>query len=314
MSGKMSLLSISLDVVGSTDIKSKLAEFSGRHGTSLDKLYSEFAKMMLLSMNRFMELVDLDAVLDIKRLFLIKRIGDEYWYVYELNRLEPHEMTRHSTHIVQALLAFFSKSPFEVVATCPEESDAPSNWDMEYDDDKLLRKAICWKTTIDRLDHAVDLAELAEDKLNGFLVGLTSQGKGMGFTTAGDEDLLALKNRLGVGFGFVREDKAVYAMRSDYIGLEVDRFFRMSKFAEEGKILTGRKLLSLLMMAEDSASGKYMFHDPLGGGSLITAINGVNVEHTIFSEREIKGIKGGYAGAYIFDNCSSALSSGYFDS
>lgn len=300
----MPLLSFSLDVVGSTDIKSKLADFSSKHGTDLDKLYSEFAKMMLLSMNRIMELVDLDAVLDIKRLFLVKRIGDEYWYVYELNGLEPHEVTRHSTHMVQTLLAFFSKSPFEVVATCPEEPDDPSNWGVEYD--ALTRKAICWKSTIDLLGHAVDLAELAEDKLNGFLAGLTSQGRGKGFTTAGDEELVALKNRLAVGFGYVREDKAVYAMRSDYIGLEVDRFFRMSKFAEEGKILAGREFLSLLMMEEGATSGKYMFRDPLGGGSFITAINGANVEHTIFSEREIKGIKGGYAGAYIFDEYLAA--------
>ena len=300
----MPLLSISLDVVGSTDIKSKLADFSSEHGTGLDKLYSEFAKMMLLSMNRFMELVDLDDVLDIKRLFLVKRIGDEYWYVYELNELEPHEVTRHSTHMVQTLLAFFSKSPFEVVAASPEESDDPSNWDVEYD--ALMRNPICWKSTIDLLGHAVDLAELAEDKLNGFLAGLTSQGKSKGFTTAGDEELLALKNRLAVGFGYVREDKAVYAMRSDYIGLEVDRFFRMSKFAEEGKILAGREFLSLLMMEEGATSGKYMFRDPLGGGSFTTAINGANVEHTIFSERKIKGIKGGYAGAYIFDEYSAA--------
>jgi hypothetical protein len=302
----MPILSFSLDVVGSTDIKSRLAEFSSEHGTDLDRLYSEFAKMMLLSMNRFMELVDLDSVLDIKRLFLVKRIGDEYWYVYELNGLAPHEVTRHSTHMVQTLLAFFSKSPFEVVATCPEESDDPSNWDAEYDDGKFLRNAICWKSTIDLLGHAIDLAELAEDKLNGFLAGLTSQGKGKGFTTAGDDELLALKNRLAVGFGYVREDKAVYAMRSDYIGLGVDRFFRMSKFAEVGKILAGKEFLSLLMMEEVATSGKYMFRDP-GGGSFITAINGAIVEHTIFSEREIKGIKGGYAGAYIFDEYSSAI-------
>jgi hypothetical protein len=81
----------------------------------------------------------------------------------------------------------------------------------------------------------------------------------------------------------------------------------MSKFAEKGKMLAGREFLSLLMMEAGATSGKYMFRDPLGGGSFITAINSANVEHTIFSEREIKGIKGGYAGAYIFDEYSSAI-------
>ena len=305
MSGaKASVLSISLDVVDSTDIKSKLAEFSGEHGTDLNKLYSEFAKMMMLSMNRFMGIVDLDTVLDINRLFLIKRIGDEYWYVYKLNGLEQQEVTRHSTHMVQTLLAFFSKSPFEVVATCPEEPDDQSIWDMKYD--VLMRKVICWKSTIDLLGHAVDLAKLAEDKLNEFLASLTVQGKGMGIATEGDEELLALKNRLGVGFNYVREDKVAHAMRSDFIGLEVDRFFRMSKFAEEGKILVGKEFLSSLMMEATDTSGKYMFREPFGSGSFTTAINGANVKHTIFSEREIKGIAGGYAGAYIFDEYPAA--------
>lgn len=206
--------------------------------------------------------------------------------------------------MVQTLLAFFSKSPFEVVATNPEEPDDPSEWAIEYD--ALMRKPICWKSTIDLLGHAIDLSKLAEDKLDGFLAGLTAHGKKWGFTTNGDSELLELKNRLGVGVGLVKDDKAVYAMRSDYIGIEVDRFFRMSKFSEQGKILAGRELLALLMMDEVSA-GKYMFRDPL-----TTAINEAYVEHTIFSEREIKGIKSGYAGAYIFDDYSSALASSRF--
>ncbi|TLS18078.1 MAG: hypothetical protein FDZ72_10770 [Betaproteobacteria bacterium] len=307
MSGNASLLAISLDVVDSTKIKSSLADFSGMHGTSLDKLYSEFAKMMLISMNRFIELVDLDAVLDIKRLFLVKRIGDEYWYVYELNGLEQHDRTRHSTHMLMAIMAFFSKSPYEVVATNPEEPDDPNVWDTEFD--AMMRKPICWKATIDHLSHAMDLAGSADDKLDELLAGLTAHGKKWGFTTNGDNELLELKNRLGVGFGYAAGQKAIYAMRSDYIGIEVDRFFRMSKFSVKGKILAGRELLASLMM-EEASPGKYMFRDPLSGGSFTTANNGAYVEHKIFSEREIKGIKGGYAGAYIFDEYSSALTSG----
>ncbi|MHB1098719.1 MAG: hypothetical protein ACYCZR_04115 [Burkholderiales bacterium] len=194
-----------------------------------------------------------------------------------------------------------------LLATNPEEPDDPSEWDIEYD--ALIRKPICWKATLDHLSHAMDLAASAEDKLDGLLAGLTAHGKKWGFTTNGDNELLELKNRLGVGFGYAAGQKAIYAMRSDYIGIEVDRFFRMSKFSEIGKILAGRELLALLIM-EEASPGKYMFRDPLGGGSFTTAINDAHVEHTIFSEREIKGIKGGYAGAYIFDDYSSALTSG----
>lgn len=298
----MSLISISLDVVGSTSIKRDLSEFADEHGTDLDRLYSDFAKLMLVSMNRFMELLDLDNVLDINRLFLVKRIGDEYWYVYDLDNLAPDERSRHATHLVKTLLAFFSKTPFDIVAATPEEADDP------YVEPKIpdfsIRRVISWKSTVDLLNHAIDLSQLAEDKLDSFLAGLTPQGRTKKFTTAGDAEFLELKNRLGVGFGIARDNKVVYAMRSDFIGLEVDRFFRLSKHAEEGVLLAGKEFLSLLTMEEVESSGKFMFRDLLGGGSFTTAISSALVRQKSFPEDEIKGIAGGYAGALISDDYS----------
>lgn len=295
----MPLISISLDVVGSTSIKSDLSEFATQHGTDLDRHYSDLAKLMLVSMNRFMELLDLDDVLDIKRLFLVKRIGDEYWYVYNLDELKPYELFRHATHLVKTLLAFFSKKPVELVVTVPEEPDDP--YAEPVDPDVILYRPISWKATVDVFNHPIDLSKLAEDKLDGFLSGLTALGRAKGFTTAGDVEFLELKNRLGVGFVITRDDKIVYGMRSDFIGLEVDRFFRLSKFAREAELLAGDAFLSLLFMEEIASSGKLKFHDPLGGSSFKNAISGGRVEHRNFSEEEIKGIKGGYAGAFISD-------------
>ncbi len=300
----MPLIAISLDVVGSTSIKSKLAEFSAQHGTDLDRHYSELAKLMLVSMNRFMELLDLDDILDINRLFLVKRIGDEYWWVYDLNDLAQHEISRHATHLVKALLAYFSKTPFDLVAMVPEELDDP--YAEPIAPVAILRLPVPWKATVDVLNHVIDLSKLAEEKLDSFLAGLTSQGRARNFVTAGDAEFLELKNRLGVGFGITREERLVYGTRSDFIGIEVDRFFRISKFAEEGKILAGREFLSILTMNE-VATGKYEFCDSLGGGSITTVVNRVRVNHRTFTEDEIKGIKGGYAGAHIFDEYSSAI-------
>ena len=298
----MPLISISLDVVGSTSIKSKISEFSAHHGTELDRHYSELAKLMLISMNRFMELLDINDVLDIKRLFLVKRIGDEYWYVYDLNELAQHEISRHATHLVKVLLAFFSKTPFDLVAMVPEESDDP--YAEPIVPEATLRLPISWKATVDLLNHAIDLSQLADEKLDSFLAGLSSQGKARGFTTVGDTDFLELKNRLGVGFGITRDEKLVYGTRSDFIGIEVDRFFRLSKYADEGALLAGKEFLSLLEMVETASSREFMFHDPMGGGSFTTAINCASVEHRDFSEDDIKGIEGGYSGAFISDDDS----------
>ncbi len=301
----MSLLSISLDLVGSTEMKDQLSKFAREHNTNLEKLYIDLANKMLLSMNSFMKQIDLDQVLEIKRLFLVKRIGDEYWYVYDLKDLDPLEITRHSTHMVQALLAFFSSSPFDVTAIFPEESDDPYAYLVMPV--AAMRKGIYWKSTIDLISHAIDLSKLAEDKLDQFLSGLTSSGKEKGFATVGDEELLELKNRLSVGFSYTKPDKVVDALRSDYIGVEVDRFFRISKFAKTGMILVGESFLKLLMPDKIPVYGKCSFRDPISAGIFTTFLSGVSVELINFTKCELKGISEKYSGAFIYYASSSAM-------
>lgn len=300
----MPLLSISLDLVGSTEIKDQLSRFARENETNLETLYTDLANKMLLSMNSFMEHIDFDEVLEINRLFLVKRIGDEYWYVYDLKNLDSVGVTKHATHFVKVLLGFLSSSHFEVVATSPEESDDPYAVLVKPED--VLRKEILWKSTIDLISHAIDLSKLEEEKLEQFLAKLTTNGKLKGNTTNGDSELIELKNRLWVGFSVTKQDKVVYALRSDYIGVEVDRFFRISKLAKKGMVLTGESLLKVLMLDNKIEFGTVCFRDPIGVGSFITISIGISSEPINFSPCDLKGISGEYSGVYFYSTSVSA--------
>ncbi len=289
----MPLLSISLDIVGSTELKKQLSEFSGKHKTSLDEHYRDLLRSMLVSNSTFLELVHRDPDLDIGRLTLVKRIGDEFWYVYGLDGLEPMDITRHATHLVKALLAFLLEAPFDVTAFLP---------------DAHIREEICWKCTLDLISDAVDTSRLAEDELDEFIGKLAArvahQTPDVGSGTGAPHNAVAIKNKLGVGFSYLHEGRPVHVTRPDFIGLEVDRFFRISRDAEKGKILAGRNFMSLLLTYVSPVSGKYSFRDPIGLDSFTTALSEISVVPRQFSEVRLKGIKGGYSGAYIFNEYS----------
>lgn len=287
----MSFLSISMDVVGSTALKRRLAEFSSLNNTDLDEHYRDLLRSMLVSMSCFLDLVRLDPVLDLHRLILIKRIGDEFWYMYELDGLEADEISRHSTQIAQALLVFLLDAHFDVTAFLP---------------DTHIREELCWKCTVDLINHAVDSSKLAEDELDQFIMKfMDEQAREVGAqrrVVVERAASLALRNKLGLGVGYVNNsNKVIYVARPDFIGLEVDLFFRISRNAEKGKILAGQKFLSLLLMNMSSVSGKYLFSDPSECLKTTMVLPEFSVAALDFSETKLKGIKGGYSGAYIFN-------------
>ena len=279
----MSLVSISLDIVGSTEIKKQLAEFSYKHGTDLDEHYYDLVRSMLVSANRFLELMHQDDVTEISRLSLVKRIGDEFWYMYDMGGLDASAMTLHATHLVKVLLAFLLEAPFDVTAFLPEAH---------------IREELCWKCTVDLISHAIDVSNISESELDQFLMGMKRGANG---TDAWDDESLSLRNNLGAGFSYLQGSEVHYKAPRDYIGLEIDRFFRIARDSERKKILAGKQFLSLLMIYSNPVSGKCSFREPIDESSFTTTLNGISVEPVEFSEAKLKGIRGGYAGAYIYN-------------
>lgn len=277
----MALVSISLDIVGSTEIKKQLSEFSYKYNTNLDEHYGDLVRAMLVSANRFLELMRQDDVLEISRLFLVKRIGDEFWYVYDMEGLDSIGRTLHATHLVKVLMAFLLEAPFDVTAFLP---------------DAHIREELCWKCTIDLISHAVDVSKISEDELDQTLLGMR-QGGASGW----DDELLALRNNLGAGFSYRKDGEVVYESRRDYIGLEIDRFFRIARDSEKKKILAGRQFMSMLMIYTNPVSKKCSFREPVGESSFTTTLKDVSVVPVEFTEARLKGIRGGYSGSYVYN-------------
>jgi hypothetical protein len=235
----MPFISISIDICGSTDAKANLRRHSKYIGTKASSLYDTFQKQVLRVEETFWTMLR-SSSLDIQRLFLIKSIGDEVWYTYDLEKLEEYESEAAISRLIGALISLQSKR-FDLVAGPPED---PSNW-MNEDPDKYLQIELPLKITIEVIKDALDVATVREKYLAPHVASLLSPlEKPSQSIQAGDEGYINLCNRLGIANQVKTEKKVLSSIRSDYIGWEIDRFFRLTKAAIKGAVLIGPEILS----------------------------------------------------------------------
>lgn len=235
----MSFISISIDICGSTDAKAKLRAHSGSVGTEATQLYESFQCQVLRVEETFWTILRASD-LDIERLFLIKSIGDEVWYTYDLEGLEAHDRRAAVARMIQSLLSLQTKK-FDLVAGPPEN---PYNWE-NVDPKTLLRINMPLKITVDVITDALEVAAIREKYLAPRVASLLSPlGKQPSPVQVGNDSYINLCNRLGIANQVKAKDKVHSSIRSDYIGWEIDRFFRLTKASIKGGVLIGPEILS----------------------------------------------------------------------
>ncbi|TLS66185.1 hypothetical protein FEF65_11385 [Mariprofundus erugo] len=235
----MAFLSISIDICGSTEAKAKLRKHAELIATEPTRLYEEFQRQVLRVEETFWTLLRSEG-LEIERLFLIKTIGDELWYSYDLEGLHDFEVHAAMAKVINALVGMHTKS-FDLVAA-PDRD--PNDWE-NIDPSTLLRIGLPLKITVDQISDALEMNALREKYLKSHVASLLSppERPGERLVQEGDPDFNDLCNRLGIAHRVVTSNKVHTTIRSDFIGWEVDRFFRLTKEAMENAVLVGPEIL-----------------------------------------------------------------------
>lgn len=235
----MSFISVSIDICGSTDAKAKLRRHSAVIGSKATELDDSFQRQVLRVEETFWTMLR-SCNLDIERLFLIKSIGDEVWYAYDLEELEAYDCRAAVARMIEALVSLQTKH-FDLVAGPPEN---PYDWE-NVDPDSLLRIDMPLKITIDVITDALDVGTVREKYLAPHVPSLLSPlGKPANPVQAGDVSYINLCNRLGIASQVKTQGKVCSSIRSDYIGWEIDRFFRLTKAAIKHTVLIGPEVLA----------------------------------------------------------------------
>lgn len=294
----MAFLSISIDICGSTEGKARLRDHASLIASEPSKLYETFQRHVLWIESTFWTLLRAES-LDIERLFLIKTIGDELWYSYNLDGLRDFEVHSSMAKMISVLVSLHTKSN-DIVAG-PEED--PYDW-RNTDPTKLLRISLPLKITLDMISDALEMNKLREEYLSPHV---TAQLIPLGEPSRrvfqeGDEDFIKLSNHLGVPSRIAANNKVYSLTRTDFIGWEVDRFFRLTKEAVKNTVLIGPEILDAFdtnqlietnRTEKPSPDGKWTISEPMlrvQHASGFTSNSNLKLARRTVSATDLKGV------------------------
>lgn len=248
------LVSMSIDMAGSTEAKTRMlalaADDTGRHSfyTTLYKRFLNHEDRLyraLFSSNSSHH----GSALDWRRLFVVKGIGDELWILYELNGTDD---VSGAVRLLHCAIAFVEEL---INWSSTEDPDRP---DFDPVAEEALRAdhmELAYKIYMDLVQDALEISSLRAKSLESNVASYLGRG-GQPF----DADCGELAARLNAGFYYVFGNQYRRAFRTDYIGHEIDRFFRTSKAALPCVVTVGEALFDFLQPKSRLFAHPGLFH------------------------------------------------------
>ena len=249
--GRTRVISISMDVCGSTAVKARMRQ-RARNDQELNRWYAEFHRQFLRAEWRFYESLFREARAEInwnwKRAFVVKGIGDEIWLLYEVWEEDDDKLPA----LVARLLHAAQDATGNLIrwVSAPEQDE----WDEPDEDDgePWETKNLPLKFYIDIIDDAFEITGPRRDFMTERLPLILGEEDAWA-----SEEFVELGNRLHAGSLLGDGRRLVTTIRTDYIGWEVDRFFRMTKeYALPSVVAVGRNLFEEAVQGSpDDAEG-----------------------------------------------------------
>ena len=226
------LISISLDIAGSTRAKSEIVERNHGDAAVVRAEYEHLFRQFYQIESEFYEALlgshrsrTADRLLR-SEVFLVKTIGDEAWIVVEV---EPDatdlEFTKRANIVLQAGL---------VAVTRSIQSSGSS---------------LKLKMYVDLLEETIEANELRLQDFQGLCKAEVAADTATSPAQVTQEIYDRLVGAVTVQAGY---PKAGVTSRTDFVGLPVDRFFRCTKFVEEGSIAIGEAYARRLVLHEST--------------------------------------------------------------
>ena len=224
-------LSISIDLVGSAALKRAIFEAGGGDYNVINSHYQTYVESMFEVEEALYRYVSDSGVVDIRELFLAKIIGDEYWYLYEIDPDDHDNLNEVAHAFIFGLLEVMGNAR---QLCLPGAGDGERCYDLSY------------KALVDLVTNALHLPDRRyayfEDKISNFL------GRESRLPRAGSEDYSAICHALNVRPSRRAGETGIGIARSDYVGMQVDRFFRVAKVCKPRLVTVGEVLWNSMDM------------------------------------------------------------------
>ena len=217
--GQTTLISISMDICGSTEAKARMRTCAGDNKKQLTEWYEQFHHQFLLSEWDFYSQLFRNGysglALDWKHAFVVKGMGDEIWLLYEVSEVDQWKLKSLAARLFHAALSVAAK---------------PIRWTSASDDDPCRQpfetRHLPLKFYMDILDDTYEVSGKRCDFVTKYIPEILGTE-----VILNNGDFIKLGNRLHAGSLMGDGRRLIQMIRTDYIGWEVDRFFRATKFA-----------------------------------------------------------------------------------
>lgn len=289
------LFSISIDLCGSTDAKTRVRSNSQGNQDKIDHynglIYQEFCRIERDLFSGLVSRYGTGRQIDPARLFTVKGIGDEMWTLCSASEDNVEET---AFRLIDAAT--------EVVRQCVDlavpENDDDRDWtpDFEYGHVEYVQSPI--KVFIDLVEHATSIGTIRDEGLREAIPDLLREFHridrvpGTEVAAVPDEQVAAVMRRLSLSTyePIGRVEHSSY--RTDFIGHEIDRFFRSTKAALPGTVSIGQALAEKLDLQFDPVGddiSQVLMRDrqPLRGG---LPNEPLYARRRTLTEPELKGI------------------------
>jgi len=230
------LFSISIDLVGSTDSKTRMMRIARGDKRKIEELNSQIYRAFCGIERKFyqnsVDRYGSGAPIDPALFFTVKGIGDEIWILCEADEADIAQVGHR---LIDSAMGVAVRS-VELFAT---ENDDLGTFDPDFDygDFESVQSPV--KIFIDLIDHASDLGRERDDALSEAIPRLLETFHSRMPTQL---EVAHVTRRICLSgyepIGWWRNEEA----RTDYIGHEIDRFFRATKSALPGTVTIGASM------------------------------------------------------------------------
>lgn len=256
--------SISIDLCGSTDAKTRVRANSQGNQAKIDH-YNEliYRAFCTIEGKFFAGLVGrygTGRAVDPRQLFTVKGIGDEMW---TLCTVTPEDVRDTGTRLIDAAIEVANEC---VNLMVPEHGD-DGHWTpaTEYGHVEAIQSPI--KIFIDLIEHATSIGTIRDQALRETVPDLLREYQRLErwpgrAAPMPDEDVAYIMRRLSLSSYEPIGRTAHSSYRTDYIGHEIDRFFRTTKSALPGTVSIGETMARRLGL--QFSPGAHDLHAILG--------------------------------------------------
>lgn len=289
---RVTVISISMDICGSTEAKARMRTCAGDDKGQLIEWYKQFHRQFLLSewdfySQLFRNGCDSGLDWDWKRLFVVKGMGDETWLLYKVSEANQWKLKSLAVRLFHAALNVAARRLIQWTSA-PEDYSGRQPCET---------RILPLKFYMDILD---DACEVSGQRCN-FMTKRLSKVLGAE-DSLNHRNFIELGNRLHAGSVMGDGRRLIQTIRTDYIGWEVDRFFRANKFALPLVATVGQNLFDKVF-DDPKQSGKGLYNTGLQKAVIEYPIDqgGSSLYYDYFryvkndiSPKELKGVGEGY--------------------